>query len=342
MTVTFADTRVMARTTQAWLTDNLARSGAPGQASSPITGFIWVTLAMLAFSGLGAFAKAAISAGVPPLEVIFLRNLFCVALLSPLLLTRGTDLVRVSFPKLYGVRILLAFVSMTAWFLAIAMIPFTELTAVGFLAPLFATLFAVLYLGEIVRARRWTALAVGFIGAMIILRPGSMGFGWGQVLAVVAALTSGIIGPLLKQLSKHDDADKIVFCSNLGLVPLSLIPALFVWQWPTAEAWPVLIAMGVCAVLGHISLMRGFASTDASLVSTFEFSRLPFAALVGWFAFGEHPDVWTIVGALTIFASAAYITRREAQVAAQRSGRIRSRTCTDPLGLTPVAYGIGG
>ena len=339
--MTFADTRMLARTTHSWLSENLSRSGAPGQVSSPLAGFVWVTLAMLAFSGLGAFAKAAMQAGVPPLEVIFLRNAFCVLLLSPLLVMRGRELMTVSSPKLYAGRIVLAFVSMTCWFLAVAIIPFTELTAISFLAPLFATLFAVFYLGEVVRGRRWTALAVGFVGAMIILRPGGTQFGWGQILAVMAALSSGIIGPLLKQLSKHDDADKIVFCSNLCLVPLSLIPALFVWQWPAAEVWPILICMGVSAVIGHVCLMRGFASADASLVATFEFSRLPFAAFVGWHAFGEHPDMWTIVGALVIFASAAYITRREARLAKANSGRVRPRHCSDPLGLTPVGYRVG-
>lgn len=339
--MTFADSRVLVRSTHTWLLDNLTRSGAPGQGSHPLAGFVWVTLAMAAFSGLGAFAKAAMQAGVPPLEVIFLRNLFCVLLLSPLLMVRGFDLLAVSSPRLYAGRILLAFLSMMCWFLAVSLIPFTELTAISFLAPLFATLFAALYLGEVVRGRRWSALAIGFVGAMIILRPGGTAFGWGEALAVMSAFTSGIIGPLLKQLSKHDDADRIVFCSNLGLVPLSLLPALFVWQWPAASAWPILICMGISAVIGHVCLMRGFASVDASLEATFEFSRLPFAALVGWYVFSERPDGWTILGALIIFSSAIYITRREAMLAKARSGLVRPRRCTDPLGLTPVAYRVG-
>jgi drug/metabolite transporter (DMT)-like permease len=316
------------------LADALRASGAPGYRNDPIAGVVWVTIAMAAFAGLGSFGKHATQAGLDPLQVIFFRNFFCLLLMLPLLYWRGASLARSTQFRLYGVRVGLALVSMMAWFSALALIPFAELTAVNFLAPLFATLFAVVWLREDVRARRWTALAVGFIGAMVILRPGGTAFGTGQLLALVSALTSGIIGPLLKQMTAEDDPDKIVFISNLWLAPASLVPALFVWQWPAAALWPYLFGMGVCAVVGHIALMRGFASTDASLVFTFEFSRLPFAVAAGYMFFGEAIDLWTWVGALIIFGSAGYIMQREAHL--QGCGTVKTRDVTDPLCLTPV------
>jgi drug/metabolite transporter (DMT)-like permease len=316
------------------LANSLRASGAPGRRNDPISGVIWVTIAMAAFAGLGAFGKFATQAGLDPLQVIFFRNFFCVLLMLPLLCWRGPSLARSRQLRLYGVRVGLAFVSMMAWFSALALIPLAELMAVGFLAPLFATLFAVVWLGEVARGRRWTALAVGFIGAMVILRPGGTALGAGQLWALLSALTSGIIGPLLKQMTAEDDADKIVFISNLWLTPVSLVPALFVWQWPAAALWPYLFGMGLCAVVGHIALMRGFASTDASLVFTFEFSRLPFAVAAGFLFFGEATDVWTWVGALIIFGSAGYITQREALKARRRT--VKMRDVTDPLCLTPV------
>jgi drug/metabolite transporter (DMT)-like permease len=170
---------------------------------------------------------------------------------------------------------------------------------------------------------------------MIILRPGGTAFGTGQLWALVSALTSGIIGPLLKQMTAEDDADKIVFISNLWLAPASLVPALFVWQWPAAALWPYLFGMGVCAVVGHIALMRGFASTDASLVFTFEFSRLPFAVAAGYLFFGEATDIWTWIGALVIFGSAGYVIHREAHHQVQQ-GTVKPRDAADPLCLTPV------
>jgi drug/metabolite transporter (DMT)-like permease len=105
-----------------------------------------------------------------------------------------------------------------------------------------------------------------------------------------------------------------VFLTNAMLTPLSLLPALYVWVWPTADSIPLLIGLGATAVLGHVALTRGFAAMDASLVMTFDFSRLPFTVALAYLAFGETIDGWTWLGATIIFASAVYITRREAQL----------------------------
>jgi drug/metabolite transporter (DMT)-like permease len=123
---------------------------------------------------------------------------------------------------------------------------------------------------------------------------------------------------MIKQLTAVDDPDKIVFLTNLMLAPLSLVPALFVWTWPSLEALLPVLGLGLTAVLGHVALVRGYAATDASLAMTFEFSRLPFSVLIAYLAFGETIDAWSWVGAGIIFASAVYITRREAKLAAQR------------------------
>ena len=130
-------------------------------------------------------------------------------------------------------------------------------------------------------------------------------------------MTTGVIAVLIKQLTERDDPDKIVFLTNIMLTPLSLVPALFVWSWPTVAVVLPLLGMGVCAVVGHIALVRGYAKADASLAQTFEFSRLPFTVAIAYAAFGETIDMWTWIGALIIFASAIYITRREAQLRRQ-------------------------
>jgi drug/metabolite transporter (DMT)-like permease len=136
------------------------------------------------------------------------------------------------------------------------------------------------------------------------------------VCAIVSAMLTGVTAVLIKQLTSRDDPDKIVFLTNIMLAPLSLVPALFVWSWPTLALLPALLGMGFCAVAGHIALVRGYAATDASLAQTFEFSRLPFTVVIAYVAFGETIDIWTWVGALIIFTSAVYITRREARLRA--------------------------
>jgi drug/metabolite transporter (DMT)-like permease len=295
-------------------------------ASGPIAGVIWVTIAMALFAGLAAFSRAAIDAGLHPFEVVFLRNLFACLMLLPLLAWRGTSLLRSGQLPLYGVRVLISLFSMQAWFYALSLIPIGEVTAISFLAPVFGTVAAIFLLGERVRLRRWTAVIVGFLGAMIILRPGMAPLGLGQLCAVLSAVSQGLTVIMVKQLTAADDPDKIVFLTNMMLLPLSLVPALFVWSWPTLGMLVPVLGMGLTAVLGHIALVRGYAATEASLAMTFEFSRLPFTVAVAYLAFGEIIDVWTWVGALIIFASAAYITRREAKLAAQRRAERSARS----------------
>ena len=295
-----------------------AKRAALVPASGPIAGVIWVTIAMALFAGLAAFSRAAMDAGLHPFEVVFLRNLIACLMLLPLLAWRGTSLLRSGQLPLYGVRVLISLISMQAWFYALSLIPIGEVTAISFLAPVFGTLAAIFLLGERVRLRRWTAVIVGFLGAMIILRPGMAPLGLGQLCAVLSAMSQGLTVIMVKQLTAADDPDKIVFLTNMMLLPLSLVPALFVWSWPTFGMLVPVLGMGLTAVLGHIALVRGYAATEASLAMTFEFSRLPFTVAVAYLAFGEIIDVWTWVGALIIFASAAYITRREAKLAAQR------------------------
>jgi drug/metabolite transporter (DMT)-like permease len=287
-------------------------------ASGPTAGIFWVTISMALFAGLAAFSRAAMNAGLHPFEVVFLRNLFACLMLLPLLAWRGKSLLHSDQLPLYGVRVLVSLFSMQAWFYALFLIPIGEVTAISFLAPVFGTIGAILLLGERVRLRRWSAIVVGFLGAMIILRPGMAPLGLGQLLAVVSAMSQGLTVIMVKQLTAHDDPDKIVFITNMALLPLSLFPALFVWTWPTPGAVVPVLGMGITAVLGHVALVRGYAATEASLAMTFEFSRLPFTVAVAYIAFGELIDMWTWIGALIIFLSAAYITRREAKLAAQR------------------------
>lgn len=292
-----------------------------------------MTLAVAALSGLSGFGKYALTQGVDPLMIVFFRNFFCVVWMLPLLAWRGPSLAHTKQLRLYGVRILFTLLSMWFWFAALAQIPLAQVQATSFLSPLFATMFAIMWLGERVSITRWLALVVGLFGAMVILRPFGATIGAGQLCAVAAAVAIGIVGPLVKQLTVTEDSDKIVFITNLCLVPASLVPAYFVWEWPVLSLWPYLTAMGACACLGHVFMVRAFNAGDASLVATFDFSRLPFAVVIGMYFFGEATDMWTWVGAVIIFGAAFFVTRKETS---SNSRHFWSREVSDPIGLTPV------
>jgi drug/metabolite transporter (DMT)-like permease len=279
-----------------------------------VAGVLWMLLSCALLSGVAALGRYAVLAGMSPFQVVFLRLLFAVIALSPVLVWRGPSMLRTSHLPLYAVRVTLGLIGMTAWFLALARLPVGEVTAIGFLTPLFATIGAALLLGEVVRWRRWTATLVGFAGALIILRPGVGEVGPGTWLALVAAITMGATSLMIKQLSGRDDPDKIVLISVMIQTPIALIPALFVWQWPDPHLWAVCAAMGGLGMLGHITLTRAFAAADASVVMSVDFARLPFAVLFGFVLFSELIDVWTWVGAGVIFAASLYNARREGKL----------------------------
>jgi drug/metabolite transporter (DMT)-like permease len=282
--------------------------------SGPVAGAFWVLISVALFAGLAVGSRQAIELGYHSLEVVFLRNFSALLLMLPLFMWRGTSLLHSRAIGLYGVRVAISFTSMTAWFYALSLIPLGEITAIGFLSPLFGTICAVLFLGEKVRARRVTALIIGFVGAMIILRPGSASLGLGQLCALVSAVSGGVISVLLKRLVVEDDPDKIVFLTTLIMTPMSLIPALFVWRWPGLELLVPLLLVAFTGVFGHAALMRAYRATDASLIMTFDFARLPFVVGIGYLMFGELIDRWTWLGAAIIVGSAAYISHREAQL----------------------------
>ena len=285
--------------------------------NDPVAGSLWVIFSMATLTGLTACAKALSMAGVHPFQVVFFRNLFAAIVFSPLLYYRGAQLFETSQLPIYGFRCAVALFSMLFWFYALSQIPIGEVTAITFLTPLFGTLGAIFFLREKVRARRWTALGVGFLGALIILRPGLSPLNSGHLAALMSTVSGGMSAILVKQLTQRDDPNKIVFLTHLFLAPMSLVPAVFVWGWPPLSLVPLLLGMGIFATLGHASLVRGYSMMDASLALTFEFAKLPFTALVAYIFFAETIDRWTWLGAFVIIGSATYIARREAQVRAE-------------------------
>jgi len=286
----------------------------PMRRSNAVAGVLWMLLSCAILAGVAAIGRYAALAGMSPFQVVFLRLLFGAVALSPVLVWRGPDMLRTSNLRLYAVRAVLGLAGMTTFFMALSMLPVGEVTAIGFLTPLFSIIGAALFLREVVRWRRWTATLVGFAGALIILRPGIGEVGPGTWLALTAALCMAAASLMIKRLSDRDDPDKVVLISVTMQTPLALIPALMVWQWPEPHLWAVLAAMGALGMLGHITLARAFRAADASLVMSVDFARLPFAVLFGFALFGEWIDIWTWVGAGVIFAATLYNAHREGKL----------------------------
>ena len=266
------------------------------------------------FAGMAVVIRLA-SETLHTFEIAFFRNFFGMLAALPLLLKHGPGLLKTDQLPRYVVRCVLGVCAMFAGFWAIGHLPLAHAISLTYSSPLFVTIAAVFWLGEQVRARRWTAVLVGFIGVLVIVRPGTDGFSSGSLVAVLAAVLSGIVAIQIKQLSRTEPADRIVILTTLFWVPLSLLPAVAVWEWPQGITWLWVVAAGVLGTGGHMLWTRALKLGDVSALTPISFMQLPIVATLGFFLFGEAVDRWTVTGAGIIFAANAYIAHREAQLA---------------------------
>jgi drug/metabolite transporter (DMT)-like permease len=265
--------------------------------------------------GLMAVSIRLASATLHTFEVAFFRNFFGLLAALPLLLRHGPGLLRTTqFPR-YLFRCLVGICSMLAGFWAIGHLPLAQAVALSYSTPLFATIAAAALLGEQVRARRWAAVVLGFIGVLVVVHPGQADFSTGTLVALLAALLSSIVAIQIKQLSATEPADRIVIYTTLLWVPMSLVPAWGVWQWPQGIAWAWVVAAGVFGTGGHMLWTRALKLGEVSALTPISFMQLPVVAVFGWLLFGETLDRWTLLGALVILGANAYIAHREAVLA---------------------------
>ena len=267
------------------------------------------------FFGLMTVAIKLAAQSLHTFEIAFFRNFFGLVAALPLLVRHGPDLLRTAQLPRYVFRCAIGMMSMLAGFWAIGHLPLAQAVALSYSTPIFVTIAAVVFLHEQVRARRRAAVALGFVGVVIIVRPDSDSFSAGTLVALAAAVLSGIVSIQIKQLSKVDPADRIVFITTLLWVPMSLLPALTVWEWPRGIVWVWVIAAGFLGTSGHMLWTRALKLGDVSALTPISFMQLPLVAIAGWLLFQEPLDRWTALGAAVIFAANAYIAHREAQLA---------------------------
>ncbi len=286
--------------------------------TAPRTQHLRAALLMLGSTMLFGLMTVAIrlaSETLHTFEIAFFRNFFGLVAALPLLLRHGPDLLKTTQWPRYVFRCAIGVVSMLCGFWAIGHLPLAQAVALSYSTPIFVTIAAVVFLHEQVRGRRWAAVALGFVGVMIIVRPGTAGFSAGTLVALAAAVLSGIVSIQIKQLSKVEPADRIVLLTTLLWVPMSLLPALTVWEWPRGIAWVWVIAAGFLGTGGHMLWTRALKLGDVSALTPISFMQLPIVAVAGWLLFQERLDRWTAIGAGVIFAANAYIAHREARLA---------------------------
>lgn len=255
---------------------------------------------------------------LPPVEVAFFRNLFGFCAIAPIFFRQGFKPLKTSRLRLHALRGALQGVSMMAFFTGVTMVPFAEATSISFSAPLFATILAVIILREKIRIRRISALLFGFVGVLVVLRPGFVEVGVGQGLLLTSSLIWGAAIIVIKRLSISESAATQTAYMGLFMTPITFLPALYVWETPTIDQLGWMALIGIFGTIGHLCFAGAFRRAESSALLPLDFLRLLWASLLGYFLFVEVPDFWVWIGGGLIFTSATYIAFREAQLAKRK------------------------
>ena len=282
-------------------------------AQNPALGILLRVLAMALMAVLAAIVKACAERGVPVLEIIFFRNAFA---FIPVLLyvwrTTGLGVLKTRRPGAHLTRSAVGLTGMICGFTAVSLLPLTQSTAISFSAPLFMTALSALVLKEPVGPHRWLAVAVGFVGVLIMVHPDPRQFaGVGVLFAIAAAVGSAGAMIAIREISRTEPGPTIVFYFTLAGAVVGLASLPFGWVMPGPGVLALLVAAGLIGGTGQLLLTEAIRRAPVAVVAPFDYTQLVWAGLIGFFVWSETPAFLTLVGAMVVAASSTYILWRE-------------------------------
>ncbi len=284
---------------------------APARADRPFRG-IALILASTVFLGASDVTAKYLSATLPSIEIAWIRFLVFALIMSPAMVP-GSPLyaLRSRRPGLQAMRGVALLGSSLFFISGLRFLPIAEASATGFVAPLFVTALSIVFLGETVGVRRWLATAVGLIGVLIILRPGTGAFHPAAFFPIVSALAWACTLIMTRMMSGRDHAiTTMTYSSIVGVCILSaLVP--FVWVAPSWHDIMFGIFIGLASTAGQWIVVLAFRYADASVLAPFSYTQLLWVSILGFVIFGEVPDIWTVTGAVFIVGSGLYTAHRE-------------------------------
>ncbi len=273
-------------------------------------GIVLMCASTVAFSIMHALVRF-VSEMLPPFQIAFFRNIFGVLFLLPLLIRSKFVLLRTNRLGLHALRGVINIGAMLMFFTALSISPLAKVTALSFTAPIFMAVLSVFFLGERFRIFRWLGILCGFIGMLIILRPGLVVIDTGALLVTGAAALWAVAMILIKILSRTESSLTIVAYMGIFLGLFSAFPALWVWQPFGLYTLGWLSLVGLFGTIAQMTLSQALKETDPTALMPFDFLKLIWTALIGLWFFAEVPDAYTLIGAAVIFASGLFIALRE-------------------------------
>jgi drug/metabolite transporter (DMT)-like permease len=293
--------------------------------SNVLKGISAVLLGVFIFSSVDAIAKWLGGLGFHPTQIVMMRYCFGVVPVAIALWLSRDVVLKARNPLLQVVRGLLMCGALLQFFWGLKYIPLAEAMAVAFTAPLFITALSVPVLRETVGPHRWAAVAVGFLGMLVILRPGFSTFQPEALLIVSSALTFAF-GVVITRLLTATESNTTIFAYTTFIAVLAMTPfGLSTWQAPELLHWGMFAVIGLFGGLAHYLVIVAYRHAPAAVNSPFEYTGLIWGSLLGWVIWREAPDMWVWIGAAVIVTAGVYITYREAVAGA------KSVDAPDPL-----------
>ena len=290
----------------------------PGR-HDPVAGVLWMVAAAASFSVALALVRH-LSATFSIFEIAFFRLVLGLVVVAPLVFRLGPGALRTGNFPLYCGRAAFTFAAVYASYYSITLIPIADSVALQFTLPIFTALFAVAALKEPLHPHRLAAVAVGFAGALVIVRPGFAEVNAGMLIALAAALLFAVVDVSTRFLTRRDRVSVVLFYGFALQLPIAAVPTALTWVTPSWSDAPWVAGFAAAALSAQICLTRSFAAAEATLVSPALYLRLPASAVLAFVFFGETSSVWTWAGAAVLCASTWYSTRRDAALAASRRG----------------------
>lgn len=288
----------------------------------PLVGVGLMLLAMTILPTIDVMAKTLGQAGLPILIVVWARAVFGALMTLPFALrAEGVRAFRPARPWHQLIRSMLLFSATWFFFMSLKTLPMADALAIFFVNPLMIVILSALFLREQVDRQRWLAVGIGFVGTLIIIRPGLVEISPGTFHALASGVALGTYFVMTRHIAGAANATVLTFqtCA-IGAVLMTLALPL-VWTPPTAPQWVMLVLIGIIATAGHVCITRSYEHAEASLLAPLAFTEIVMTTLLGWWVFGDLPDSWTVLGVTILIASAVYIALREQRLAAVRAAR---------------------
>ena len=271
-------------------------------------------LAWIMLPIMDGFAKY-LSADLPVFQITWARYFFTVAFTFPIMFFFYRNQLKWSDkPKLQIIRGLILLIANICFFYSISVISLAKALTLAFVAPLIVTAFSPMFLGEKVGFRRWSAVIIGFIGSLVVIRPGFVEINLASFAALGTGIMYGFYLIITRKLCTSDNPLLTLLLTGLvGAIIISCVMP-FVWVQPTINQWSMMAAIGVFACIGHLFLILSLKYADASKLAPFSYFEIITNILIGYYFFGDFPDKWTFLGLAIIVMSGIYIYQREQSV----------------------------